>query len=50
VTLSRQAFNPEEAHTYIIHDSMRHLTFDMSTRILSLQDFIGFPQVMPPEV
>jgi pimeloyl-ACP methyl ester carboxylesterase len=33
-----------------IHDSMRQLTFDMSTRILSLQDFIGFPQVTPPEV
>lgn len=33
-----------------IHDSMRQLTFDVSTRILSLHDFIGFPQVTPPEV
>jgi hypothetical protein len=33
-----------------IHDSMRQFTFDVSTRILSLQDFIGFPQVTPPEV
>ncbi|MBA4396173.1 MAG: alpha/beta hydrolase [Syntrophus sp. (in: bacteria)] len=33
-----------------IHGSMRQLTFDVSTRIFSLQDFIGFPQVTPPEV
>jgi pimeloyl-ACP methyl ester carboxylesterase len=33
-----------------IHDSMRQFTFDVSTRILSLQDFIGFPQMTPPEV
>jgi pimeloyl-ACP methyl ester carboxylesterase len=32
------------------HESMRQLTFDLSTRVLSLHDFIGFPQITPPEV
>jgi pimeloyl-ACP methyl ester carboxylesterase len=32
------------------HKSTRQLTFDLSTRILSLHDFIGFPQISPPEV
>lgn len=44
--------NPKTFFTFLhdIHDSMRQFTFDVSTRILSLQDFIGFPQVTPPEV
>jgi pimeloyl-ACP methyl ester carboxylesterase len=32
------------------HESMRQLTFDLSTRVLSLHDCIGFPQITPPEV
>lgn len=32
------------------HESIRQLTFDLSTRIFSLHDFIGFPQITPPEV
>ena len=32
------------------HESIRQHTFDLSTRILSLHDVIGFPQITPPEV
>lgn len=33
-----------------IHESMRQITFNVSTRILSIQDFVGFSQISPPEV
>jgi len=33
-----------------LHESIRQLTFDIGTRVLSLHDFIGFPQITPPEV
>jgi pimeloyl-ACP methyl ester carboxylesterase len=44
--------NPKTFFTFLhdLHGSMRQLTFDVSTRILSLHDFIGFPQITPPEV
>jgi pimeloyl-ACP methyl ester carboxylesterase len=32
------------------HKSMRQFTFDLSTRILSLHDFLGFHQITPPEI
>lgn len=38
------------SNLFDLHESIRQLTFDLGTRILSLQDFIGFPQITPPEV
>ena len=44
--------NLKSFFTYLhdIHGSMRQLTFDVSTRILSLHDFIGFQDITPPEM
>jgi pimeloyl-ACP methyl ester carboxylesterase len=44
--------NLKSFFTYLhdIHESMRQITFNVSTRILSIQDFFGFPQITPPEV
>jgi pimeloyl-ACP methyl ester carboxylesterase len=38
------------SHLFDFHESIRQLTFDLSTRVLSLHDVIGFPQITPPEV
>ncbi|MCU0576567.1 MAG: alpha/beta fold hydrolase [Desulfobacterota bacterium] len=38
------------SYLFDFHESIRQLTFDLSTRILSLHDFVGFPQITPPEL
>ncbi len=38
------------SHLFDFHESVRQLTFDLSTHVLSLHDVIGFPQITPPEV
>jgi pimeloyl-ACP methyl ester carboxylesterase len=38
------------SYLFDFHESMRQLTFDLSTQVASLHDVIGFPQITPPEV
>lgn len=38
------------SNLFDFHESMRQITFDLSTRVLSLHDVIGFPEITPPEV
>jgi pimeloyl-ACP methyl ester carboxylesterase len=38
------------SYLFDFHESMRQLTFDLSTQVTSLHDVIGFPQITPPEV
>lgn len=38
------------SYIFDFHKSVRQITFDLSTRVSTLHDVIGFPQITPPEV
>ena len=38
------------SYLFDFHESIRQITFDLSTKVPSLHDVIGFPQITPPEV